>query len=227
MPMPADLEMQLLPPTHPRDGTPVLVLMHGRGAGAADLAGFRGWVPDRVALALPQAPHPGAPWGYGDGWAWYRYEGDDRPDVASFSDSLAALGRLISSLETDLGFQPGAIVLGGFSQGGTLALGYALSHPDAVPGVMNLSGFLPSHPDVVVTPETVGRTRFFWGHGARDPAIPLALARRGRESLRSAGADLEAHDYAMNHGIIPDELRDAMEWLERVLAASSRAARGD
>jgi predicted esterase len=35
--------------------------------------------------------------------------------------------------------------------------------------------------------------------------------------LRSAGADLDAHDYDMGHSISPDELADAVTWLNQRL----------
>ncbi len=200
------------------DGATVLVLMHGRGADASDLAALRPWLPASMALLLPQAPHPGAPWGYGPGWAWYRYEGEDRPDAATFSASQESLEQQLGALDATLGFRPGPVVLGGFSQGGAMALGYALSHPADVVAVMNFSGFVPAHPTVTVSPATVAGTAFFWGHGTADPAIPLSLARRGRDALRAAGADLEARDYAMGHGIQPAEIRDAVAWLERRLS---------
>ena len=56
--------------------------------------------------------------------------------------------------------------------------------------------------------------RFFWGHGTSDPAIPFELALAGRELLVRAGADLEARDYAMGHGISPEELNDVVVWLK-------------
>lgn len=200
------------------DGTPVVVLMHGRGADLTDLIPLGRAFPDGVALVFPRAPHPGAPWGYGPGWAWYRYEGEDRPEVESFRSSQAALDALIDGLPDLLGFEPGPVVPGGFSQGGTMAIGCALRHPGKAPGVLNFSGFVPSHLDLEVTPETVADTAFWWGHGTRDPAVPYdPLAVRGRESLREAGARLEARDYPMGHGIIPGELDDAVAWLAGVL----------
>lgn len=206
-------------------GTPVVILMHGRGADFDDLVPLGRAFPGDVALVFPRAPHPGAPWGYGPGRAWYRYEGRDRPEAESFRSSQAALESLIGGLGQLLGFEPGPVVPGGFSQGGTMGIGYALRNPGAVPGVLNFSGFVPSHPDVAVTPETVAGTAFWWGHGTRDPAVvyePLAV--RGREALREAGAALEARDYPMGHGIIPDELADAVEWLRRVLGDEDAAS---
>jgi phospholipase/carboxylesterase len=211
------LETQVLHPPSPGDGTPVVVLMHGRGADASDLAGLRSWMPDQVSLVLPRAPFPGAPWGYGPGWAWYRYAGDDRPEAESFRTAQAALDDLLAELPSRLGYQPGPVLLGGFSQGGTMSIGRALRRPGQVAGALNFSGFVPTHPDVPVTSESVRGTPIFWGHGTQDPAIPFTLAERGRKALLDAGAELEAYDYAMGHSISPEELRDAVGWMERVL----------
>ncbi|MFO7895072.1 MAG: alpha/beta hydrolase-fold protein [Longimicrobiales bacterium] len=212
------LETRVHTPEDAGRGTPVVLLMHGRGADLTDLIPLGRAFPDRVARVFPRAPHPGAPWGYGPGRAWYRYEGGDRPEEESFRVAQAALDELFEGLPTLLGFEPGPVVPGGFSQGGTMAIGYALRHPGKVPGVLNFSGFVPSHPDLEVTPETVADTAFWWGHGTRDPAVayePLAV--RGREALREAGARLEPRDYPMGHGIIPEELEDAVAWLAGVL----------
>jgi phospholipase/carboxylesterase len=211
------LEIQIMDPLMPEDGTPVLVLMHGRGADASDLAGLRPWLPDTVSLVLPRAPFQAAQWGYGQGRAWYRYAGEDRPEPASFRAAQAALDDLIADLPGRLGYQPGPVLIGGFSQGGTMSMGRALRGPGDVAGAINFSGFVPDHPDVPINAESASGTPFFWGHGTDDPAIPFWLARRGRQALLDAGAELEARDYPIGHSISPDELRDAMAWLERLV----------
>lgn len=211
------LETRTRIPDDAGDGTPVVLLMHGRGADLTDLVPLGRSFPARVALVFPRAPHPGAPWGYGPGWAWYRYEGGDRPEMESFRSSQTALDELIDGLPDLLGFDPGPVVPGGFSQGGTMALGYALQHPGTVPAVLNFSGFVPAHPDVELSPATVADTAFWWGHGTEDPAVVFDLARRGRFALRQAGAELETRDYPMGHGILPEELDDAIVWLETVV----------
>jgi phospholipase/carboxylesterase len=215
------LESHVLDPTHPVDGDAVVVLMHGRGASPSDLAPLRRVLPDRVSLVLPRAPHPGLPWGYGPGWAWYRYEGGTRPEVESFRASQAALEELLRGLPDLLGYRPGPIVLGGFSQGGTMALAHALQNPGIYPAVLVFSGFLADHPDVSVTPGSVEGTAIWWGHGTADPAVRHDWAVEGRARLVSAGAELEARDYPMGHGISPDELHDAVEWLEARIATAA------
>ncbi|MBR9990093.1 MAG: alpha/beta fold hydrolase [Gemmatimonadetes bacterium] len=200
-------------PADAENGVPVLVLLHGRGADRSDLFSMRRSFPSQWAVIAPDAPFPAAPWGYGPGRAWYRYMGRNTPEPESFSASLNAIDRLLNSLPATLGHEPGRIALGGFSQGGTVSLAYALTHPARTLSVLNFSGFLADHPDVAADAESVANARIFWGHGTADPAIPFELAIEGRELLRRVGADLEARDYRIGHSISPDELRDAVEWL--------------
>lgn len=212
------------------EGQPVLILMHGRGADTSDLAPLRRWLPDEITVVLARAPFEAARWGYGPGRAWYLYEGDDRPEAESFRRSQQELEALVAGLGQVLGADPGPVLLGGFSQGGTMSLGYALRRPGEIAGALNFSGFVPDHPDVPGSPRggdpglPDGAEGFpvFWGHGTMDPAIPFDMARNGRERLRDAGFQVEARDYQMGHGISPDELRDASRWLEGRLARSSR-----
>lgn len=212
------LEHELYVPAAAGDGVPVVVLMHGRGADRTDLFGLRRQFPAEWAVIAPDAPFAAAPWGYGPGRAWYQFLGRNRPEPESFLRSLAALDELLAALPQLLGRVPGPVALGGFSQGGTMSIGYALSRPGAVPHSFNFSGFLADHPDVHATPETVRGARFFWGHGTADPAIPFTLAIEGRELLRAAGADLEAHDYDSGHWIEPQALDAMVAWLRTGLA---------
>ena len=195
------------------DGALTIVLLHGRGSHEGDLMGLTPGLPSDAVVVAPRAPFPGGPWGYGAGWAWYRYIGGATPEPGSFEASQRELGELLDALPRLLPVRPGPIVLGGFSQGGTMSVAHALRRPGHVPMVVNFSGFLADHPTVEATPRTVAGTRFFWGHGRQDPAIPFALAEVGRGALRDAGADLTARDYDIGHWISPDELEDVSAWI--------------
>ena len=208
------LEHDVYAPPGVADGARVIVMLHGRGADRHDLAPLRAHLPQDSVFVVAQAPFPGAAWGYGGGWAWYRFIADDRPEPESFRESQQALGDFIRHLPRALPVRPGPLVLGGFSQGGTMSLAFALAHPGSVARAVNLSGFLADHPDVDAGAAADAGTRYFWGHGTMDPAIPFDLAVRGRAALRAAGADLESRDYEMGHAISPEELRDLTAWLE-------------
>jgi phospholipase/carboxylesterase len=207
------LEFDRHVPEGAQDGAPLIVLLHGRGSDKDDLMGLAPHLPADAVVVAPRAPFHGAPWGYGPGWAWYRFLGRNRPEPGSFSESLTRLEEFLEALPKRLPVRPGSLTLGGFSQGGTLSLAYALTRPGRVPAVLNFSGFLADHPDVRATPDSVAGTRIFWGHGTQDPNIPFMLAQEGRAILEEAGADLQAHDYPIGHWIDPQELRDAVAWM--------------
>jgi len=200
-------------PPEARDGSPVAVLLHGRGSHREDLQGLRGHLPTGTVLVTPEAPHPGGPWGYGPGWAWYRYVAEDRVEGGTLLASLEALDELLDGLPALLPVRPGPAVLGGFSQGGTTGLAWALTRPGRAAGVLLFSGFLVDDPSVPVDGDAGSSLEVFWGHGTKDPAIPHALAVRGRERLSRAGATVDARDYPIGHWIAPEELRDARAWL--------------
>lgn len=199
-------------------GAPVLVLLHGRGANRHDLMGLVPYLPKSWSVLAPDAPHAGAPWGYGAGRAWYRFLGGRAPEPEGFRDSLLALGGFLETARAEAG---GPLVLGGFSQGGTVSLAYALAHAGGrlaegappVNAVAVLSGFLAEHPDV---PAGDPGVPVFWGHGRQDPAIPLEWGEAGRAVLREAGVQLTAHDYDIGHWIDGQEMAHLVAWVEGI-----------
>ncbi len=195
------------------DGATTMVLLHGRGSHRGDLQALRPQIPDGWALVTPQAPHPGHPWGYGPGWAWYRYAGEDRVIDETLEKSLVALDAFLAELPQILGRTPGRVILGGFSQGGTMSLAYGLTRPRAVAAVLNFSGFLADSGVIPQDALAPSATPAFWGHGTRDPNIPHALAVRGRARLVEASVPLLSRDYDIGHWIDAGEVTDALGFI--------------
>jgi phospholipase/carboxylesterase len=199
-------------------GGPVILLLHGRGSDENDIFPVGRLLHDTATIVAVQAPFPAAPWGYGRGYAWYRFIGGTTPEPESFVAGQEALRQVIEELPATIGRAPTQLLLGGFSQGGTSSLAFALRNPGLVDGVMVFSGFLAAHPSVAATPATVGATLIFWGHGDADGSIPLGDAKSGQAALRAAGASLESHTYpGMGHTITPAEVRDARAWVATIL----------
>ena len=208
--------------TGPPSG-PVVVLLHGRGSDERDLFPLGKVLhPDATTVSV-RAPFEATPWGYGPGFAWYRFLGGTVPESASFEAGQQALASYLADLPATLGRTKFSLILGGFSQGGTSSLAYMMRNPGRVAGVVVFSGFLADHPSVAVTAERVGATPIFWGHGTADPAIPFAAAEQGWKQLAAVKAALETHTYrGMTHTISEEELRDAATWLDRVLKANKK-----
>ena len=201
-------------PTRVEDGAAVAVFLHGRGSHRGDLQALRPLIPESWALVTPQAPHPGHTWGYGPGWAWYRYVEADTLVEETLTESLLALDAFLEELPAVVGFSPGKIVLGGFSQGGTTSVAYALTRPGTVAAAINLSGFLTESIDIPSSALSSSSTPIFWGHGTRDPNIPFSLAVKGRERLAGEGVPLVSADYDIGHWIVPEEVAAAVDFVE-------------
>lgn len=210
----AALEYLTRMPAAPKDKAPLVVLLHGRGATADDLTSLSDLLPEGTVSVYPQAPFDAAPWGYGPGYAWYRFLGGARPEPESFSEGQRILAEFLAGIRAELPVRTGPMFVGGFSQGGTSSLAWALGHPGVASGVLVLSGFLAEHPDVAVTPQNARGLNVFWGHGTQDGNIPFALGEAGRAALRRAGAQVTAHDYPMAHSISLEEMQDVKQWME-------------
>lgn len=201
----------------------MLVLLHGRGSNMKDLQILEEVLPPRRGvLVTPQGPHAGAPWGYGPGWAWYHHLGEDRVEPDSLARSLEELEKLVGSLEKETKIRPGPLVLGGFSQGGTMALAYAMTHPGEAAAVAVLSGFLMNRASLDAGPKALGHTPIFWGHGIQDTSVPFSLAVEGRRRIMDADGNLATRDYTMGHWVIPQEIADLRAWLEKSIPGWSR-----
>ena len=210
------LQYQISLPSEEAKIRTVAVLLHGRGSHDGDLQAIRPLLPGDWTLVTPQAPHPGGPWGYGPGWAWYRYISEDLVEEQGLRSSLEALDGFLQELPEILGAAPSRIVLGGFSQGGTTSMAYALTRPGRVTAVLNFSGFLPAAEAISTEAAGPDTAPLFWAHGTRDPNIPHRLAVLGRGRLASAGVPLTAKDYPIGHWIDPEEVADAVRFVRGV-----------
>ncbi len=195
-----------------RDGSPLLVLLHGRGSNEEDLQGLKSVLPEGIMVCTPRAPFDAAQWGYGRGWAWYRYIAEDRVDGETLEASLVEIDGLFEALPQELPFEPGPLVLGGFSQGGTTSVAWALTRPGRVAGVVNLSGFVVADPELPL--KEAADLDVFWSHGRSDPNIPYELATRGRGTLRDAGVRLTEFDHAGGHNVTAEGMRILGGWLQ-------------
>jgi phospholipase/carboxylesterase len=138
---------------------------------------------------------------------------DAHQDGAGIRASQGAVEALIAQEMAD-GIAPGNIILAGFSQGGAIALHTALRQAAPLGGVLALSTYLPlaagtpneMRPDTRTTP-------IFMAHGRSDPIIPFTLGSASREALLEFGYAVEWHEYAMQHSVCQEELRDIEAWL--------------
>ncbi len=206
-------------PTRRRDDElmPLVVLLHGRGADAHDLAEVARYLDSTPGFrfVFPNAPMPfeAAP-GLTFGWTWF----DGWPPV---HDSLVAsrerLLRFLGEVGARYATPAGRFVLGGFSQGALMSLDSGLRLEPQPAGIVAMSGGLYER-DLGDLESRAG-IPVFLAHGLDDEVVSVNYARRARRLLESAGLAVEYHEIAMGHQVAQEEITAVQAFLARVLGA--------
>jgi len=135
-----------------RRGT--LLALHSDGADASELLPLCSELRGNFDVLAPQASRSRNPflssappddprWRAYAGFSWFRRDEAGRPEPASFGDSLWQVQQLVLELLERGG---GPVVLLGYREGATLALGAALAVPELLDGVVAIDGDAPEIP---------------------------------------------------------------------------------
>jgi phospholipase/carboxylesterase len=204
----------------PEDADATLILLHGLGADADDLAPVAQYLdlPEtlRLRIVLPDAPvRPITVNGGMRMRAWY----DISPETGLDSgreeiDASVASAKALVAREAERGVPPARIVVGGFSQGGVIALETGLGHDERLAGIVALSTYLHDPDHVTERVSLVNaEAEIFMAHGRSDPMIPIQRAATSRTLLEQLGYRVRWREYVMGHELCMDELRDLSAWL--------------
>jgi len=205
------------PGTHP-PAQPLLILLHGSGSNEQDLFSLCDeLVPDATCLSLR------APLNVGDArYQWFSKTPGDGPYEGVEEDvkrSLADLRAFIAQAQAKYHVTPGRTYLVGFSQGAMMSYEVALRDPQAVGGIVALSGKLNADLRQDLTKATAhSPLPVFIGHGTADSVLPYSDATQANEQLIKAGIHPSFHAYpGMGHGVSDTEVDDVRTWLTQVM----------
>ncbi len=191
------------------------LLVHGFGADEQDLGGLVSYLdPEgQLAVVLPRAkfPVPGTP-----GYSWYDMLGQDSGQ-GTYAEALADLDDLLSEQADALGFDRGESIVGGFSQGGGLALGLALQRSER-PRPKAALAMSPAIDTAAFDLDETNAPPVLVQHGTNDPLIPVQRSRDLARQLRALGVPTVYREYPMEHQVALESLRDASSWLTQVYA---------
>lgn len=189
----------------PASGRPeqLMLLLHGWGAGAADMAPLAQALRRVFPQAALLAPEGFEPVDSGlAGRQWFGLQGvneDNRP--ARVAAVLPRLADWVRAAQQASGVGPAATALVGFSQGAILALELAQAHDGICGRVLSFSGRYARLPEAPLAQTTL---HFF--HGATDTVIPAAQSRLAMERLAAMRGDATI-DIASGIGhVLPPEL---------------------
>jgi predicted esterase len=194
----------------------VMVLLHGRGAGAEDILSVSAELrQQQVAYLAPQAQ--------GFTWYPYRFLAPLEENEPWLSSALQVISDLIEEVGRK-GFPPERLILGGFSQGACLCLEFAARHARRYAAVIGWSGGLIGPPG---TPRdysgSLGGTPVFLGCSDRDPHIPLERVQESTDALQRLGGEVTERIYpGMGHTINEDEIEFTRSLLARVVSPEAR-----
>lgn len=152
--------------------------------------------------------------------AWYDLRDVDRQrrqDEPSIRESSAAIRALIDR-EVERGIPTERIVLGGFSQGGAMALltGTRLAKPLA--GIVALSCYPLLAGSFAAERQAANQyTPIFLAHGRSDPVIDFCIGENMRDRLQASGYAIEWRPYRMGHELCAGELIAVAAFTRHVL----------
>ncbi|KAI9754496.1 MAG: hypothetical protein M4579_004666 [Chaenotheca gracillima] len=208
--------------------TATVIMAHGLGDSGA------GWAPiardfqrkakfEEVSFVFPNAPTIPITGNMGMSMpGWY--------DITSFS-ALAAKSQdeagimrsrsyihsLIAAETAEKGIPSNRILLGGFSQGGALALLAGLTAPVQLGGVFAMSSYLllqDKLQGLVPQEQPNKETKVWMGHGDSDPLVKHEWGVLTAEKLREIGFQVEFKTYPdLVHSADPDEIADLEQWI--------------
>jgi phospholipase/carboxylesterase len=178
----------------PREGMPLVLLLHGAGGHAHDALRMLMHLAEETGLILVAPASQAATW---DVIARRRYG----PDLA-LAD--AALAYVFARYAVD----PARLAVGGFSDGASYALSLGLNNGDLFTHVLAFS------PGFVGPGTRRGKPRVFIAHGVRDAILPIDPCSRSIvRRLRAEGYPVEYEEFDGGHEITPHAARAAVDLL--------------
>lgn len=210
------------------ENAPWVILFHGYGADAGDLAPLADLIPTQKPwnFLFPQAPLE-VP--IGPGWtgrAWWNIDmariqrdaeqGIERDTSLESPPSLPKIRESAMDMITRMGVPWERIVLGGFSQGGMLAVDVALHAPESPLGLAILSSALINKEAwKAKAPQRAGLP-FYQSHGQQDVVLAHKNAQRLETLLTQGGLKGSLRTFRGGHEIPMPVLQELGQYLDRI-----------
>ncbi|ODV74994.1 palmitoyl-(protein) hydrolase CYBJADRAFT_125136 [Cyberlindnera jadinii NRRL Y-1542] len=146
-------------------------------------------------------------------------EWTNNDDVEGYLKSIETVGKYIDE-EIAYGIKPERIIVGGFSQGGGLALGTAALSDKKVGAIIALSPATPFFSHLKENKVDVNKyTPVFHGHGTADPVIPIG-AGKAISDLFKNHLGFENYDFntypGLQHSADPDEIESVLQLIKQI-----------
>ncbi|KAI9581246.1 hypothetical protein GQX74_013833 [Glossina fuscipes] len=204
------------------NNTSSLIFMHGlgdSGHGWCEMLG-RVKLPD-MKIICPNAPIQ--PVTLNNGFrmpSWFDIKQLDMSGTENEESLLAATSTIHELVDNEIGkgVPSTRIVLGGFSQGGALALYAALTYTKPLAGIIGLSTWLPVHQKFPNAKRNSNTIPIFQAHGDIDPVVRYNYGQLTAKILESFMENVTFHTYhGLMHSGSDQEMNDVKAFLQKCL----------
>lgn len=208
------LNYQIAPVSATEGGfRPALILLHGRGTDETDLLDLAPYFDSRFLIASVRAPYQ---FSYG-GFTWFDAGPSGTINIDQLLESQGALLQWIDTFQKSYDVDPLRIFLFGFSMGAMMALSTSLTRPEYFKGIVAHSGLLPTHARLPYHWKKLHAVSFFIAHGVDDPIVPVTFGREAHKKFIEMDANVEYHEYPIQHAISEESLTDIARWIHKQL----------
>ena len=185
----------------------VIFLLHGFGANMRDLVDIAPMINQKDFIYI----FPNAPFEINSGFNQKAYSWFDFDNLNEIKESEKILENTIEESLGLFNIDKDKIYLGGFSQGGMMAMHADIIHQNLFSGLLILSSTIISQIDLNI--DLSINPRVFLAHGVNDSIISINQGQETHRKLISKGLNVEDHEYEMGHQIIEKEIIDIKSWL--------------
>lgn len=129
-------------------------------------------------------------------------------DEAGIKEATKNVHQMIQA-EIASGISANRIIIGGFSQGGALALHAGLTFSEPLGGIIGLSCWLPLHKTFPDAKKTTDLIPIFQCHGEVDPVVPYKFGQLSHCKLKTFMTNAQFVSYKdLSHSSSQEEMRD-------------------
>lgn len=204
-----------------------LIFLHGLGdTGDGWLQMLSEICPSHIKIICPHAPVAPVSLNFGMQMpSWFDIKSlsfdadEDEKGIIASSDRLKG----IMAEEVAAGIPIERIVVGGFSQGGAVALHTFLSYAEKMGGCIGLSTFLPLHAKLNETMTAANKdTKCFLAHGNADNVVRFNFGEMTRDLMKMHYRNISWKEYnGLGHSSSPAEMKDLKKFLDSVIGKTS------
>jgi len=189
---------------------PTLLLLHGTGGDENDLLPVGRMLDERAALLSPRGKvlEHGMP-------RFFRRLAEGVFDHEDLLNRTHELAEFVERAVDEYGVDPRHLFAVGFSNGANIAASLLLLHPELLAGAVLLRAMVPFEPETL--PDLSG-TPVYLAAGRSDPIVPSENTERLAELLQEAEAEVTLDWQPGGHGIGPEEIQSARDWLVKKIA---------